>query len=360
MASITQTLKQALRTRYRRGTGGLDNLELRGSVYGAYNLYKKQTASPTGIVTPELKAALEQSFGNTVQVPVIDWMAPTIGNVRTCAVQVGGLVSKLVEFTAVTLTFGFPMIRSQFINNNISEVDFFYRMFEARRLAAMELLDTWSVDHLEDNKNQYFPAEILQYYPEANDALQVPGDKEERIEFYNQIRSILSSMDFTGNPDVVTNPMAMGDIRTVLGAGTTDAGNLAYVLDSVGSFFESNRVIAGTGNRAVLYLVGANSVGMVTRIDPDCERGETHGGPENPVREWTKQEVPGIGTMGLYYRADCADQSATLAAQNLQGLTRTSVESFEWSMDVFFIKLYNSASGTRYFPIIKVEQKTAA
>ena len=110
----------------------------------------------------------------------------------------------------------------------------------------------------------------------------------------------------------------------------------------------------------MLYLVGDNSVGMVTRIDPDCDRGVVHGSDENPVKQWTKQDVPGIGTMGLYYRADCADESATLAAQNLQGLTRTSVESFEWSIDVFFIKLYNSASATRFFPIIKVEQKTAA
>jgi hypothetical protein len=358
--SIVQTLKQAVRTQYRRQPGGLDSLELRGSNYGALNLYKKQTASPTGIVTADLKTSLEQSFGNTVQVPVIDWINPAIGNVRTCAVQVGGLTTKLVEFTAVTMTFGFPMIRSQFKNNAISEQDYFFRMFEARRLASLELLDTWAVDHLDDNKNQYFPTEILQYYPEANDALQVPGDKEERIEFYNQIRSILSTMDLTGNPDVVTNPMAMGDIRTVLGAGTTDAGDLSYVLASVGSFFESNRVVAGPGNRAAMYLVGANAVGLVTRIDPDCERGDTHGGSENPVREWTTQDVPGIGTMGLYYRADCSDQSALLAAQNLQGLTRTSVESFEWSIDVFFIKAYNSDNAGRFFPIIKVEQKTAA
>lgn len=358
--SIVQTLKQAVRTQYRRQPGGLDNLELRGSNYGAFNLYKKQTASPTGIVTADLKTKLEETFGNTVQVPVIDWVNPTIGNVRTCAVQVGGLTTKLVQFTAVTMTWGFPMISSQFVNNDIGAQDYFFRMLEARRLAAMELLDTWAVDHLDDNKNQYFPTEILQYYPEANDALQVPGDKDNRIEFYNQIRSILSTMDFTGNPDVVAAPIAMGDIRTILGAGTTDQGDLSYKLDSVGSFFESNRVVSGPGNRAAMYLVGNNAVGLVTRIDPDCQRGVTHGGTDNPVREWTTQDVPGIGTVGLYYRADCSDQSALLAAQNLQGLTRTSVESFEWSVDVFFIKAYNSDTAGRFFPIIKVEQKTAA
>ncbi|SNC62288.1 hypothetical protein SAMN06265337_0640 [Hymenobacter gelipurpurascens] len=358
MASFAQTLKQNVRTRYRRGPGGLDSLELRGSNFGALSLYRKQTASPTGAITGELKTALENSFGRVVQAPVIDYINPTIGNTRTCAVQVGGLNSKLVTFEFFTLSFGFPIIRSQFINNELGEQDYIYRMFEARRLAAMTLLDQKCVDHLELSKNQYFPAPILAYFPEANDALQVSD--AERLDYYNFIQSILETMDLTGTPDVLANPMSMADVRKIQGQGTTDEGDLSYVLDGVGSFFSSNRVIAGAGNRAVQYLVGNGAVGIVSRIDPDCDRGVAHGGAENPVREWTKQDVPGLGTMGLYYRQDCSDESATSAAVQLQGLTRTSVESMEWSADYCLVKVYTSDEAGRFFPIIKVEQKLAA
>ncbi|MDF7810710.1 hypothetical protein [Hymenobacter sp. YC55] len=358
MPSIVQTLKQAMRTRYRRRPGGLDSLELRGSNYGALALYRKQTASATGIMTPDLRAALKASFGNTVQVPVIDYDNPTIGNVRTCAVQVGGLNSKLVTFTFFTLAFGFPMIPSQHINNDISYEDTFYRLFEARRLKVMEVLDQGCVDHLELNKNQYFPSSITAYFPEVADALQVAH--EDRLEFYNYVQSILETMDLGGTPDVLVNPMAMADVRTLTKAGQTDQGDLSYLLDGVGSFFSSNRVVAGAGNRASMYLVADGTVAMESRIDPDCERGVTHGGADNPVREWTSQDVPGVGVMGLFYRADCSDQSAPLAGQNLQALTRTSVESYEWSADFVRIKLYNSDEAGRFFPAIKVEQKLPA
>ncbi|RSK29853.1 hypothetical protein [Hymenobacter metallilatus] len=359
MPSIAQTLKQAVRTRYRRRpNGGLDSLELRGSNYGALQLYRKQTASPTGIMTPELREALQNSFGNTVQAPVIDYENPTLSNVRTCAVQVGGLNSKLVTFTFATVAFGFPMIPSQHINNDISYEDTFYRQFEARRLKTMEFLDTQCVDQLELAKNQYYPAAITAYYPEVADALQVPD--AERKEFYNYIESILETMDLGGTPDVLTNPMAMADVRAIEGAGQTSDGDLSYVLDGVGQFFRSNRILPGTGNRATMYLVADGAVGLETRVDPDCARGVVHGGADNPVREWTTQDVPGLGTMGLFYRADCSDQSAPLAGQNLQALTRTAVESYEWSFDVCFVKAYNSDAAGRYFPIVKVEQKAAA
>jgi hypothetical protein len=358
MPSFAQTVKQAMRTQYRRGPGGLDSLELRGSNYGALSLYRKQSASPTGVLSGGLKASLESSFGRVVQAPVVDYINPTIGNTRTCAVQTGGLNSKLVVFTFFTLAFGFPLIRSEFVNNEIGEQEYLFKMLEARRLASMALLDQKCVDHLELKKNQFFPASITAYYAEANDALQVPND--ERLEYYNFIQSILETMDLTGTPDVLVNPMSMADVRKIQGQGTTDEGDLSYALDGVGSFFSSNRVIPGLGNRAVQYLVGQNSVGIVSRIDPDCARGVTHGGADNPVREWTTQDVPGLGLMGLYYRQDCSDESATLAAQALQGLTRTSVESFEYSADYCLVSLYNSDEAGRHFPVIKVEQKLAA
>jgi hypothetical protein len=64
--------------------------------------------------------------------------------------------------------------------------------------------------------------------------------------------------------------------------------------------------------------------------------------------------------MGLFYRADCSDQSAPLAGQNLQALTRTAVESYEYSADFCYVKAYNSDEAGRFFPVIKVEQKLAA
>jgi hypothetical protein len=350
MATLVATLKQFVRTRYK---GRIDRNELRPSEYGALNLFRKQSASAQGILTPEIREAIANSFGNSIQIPVLDFENITIGNIRTCEIQTGGADSKLMSVVFFTMAFGFPMVPSRHSNNDLGMQEYFARNLEARRLAASEFLDGKCVDFLNLNKNQYFPAGMTAYYPVSGNALQVP--KEDAPEFFTYVPSILATQDFGGQPDVLTNPMGMAYVNGLKLHGTYNDVNYAMQVDNLGDFFQSNRVLNGAGVKSTMYLLGQGAVAIDSRLDPDCKAGRQIGAGDTPSNLWTTQDLPGLGLMGLYYQAACSDQSVKLAAERWDGLTRAFVESFEWSADYCLIKSYNSDGSVRYTPITKAE-----
>lgn len=350
MATLVATLKQYMRTVYK---GRIDRNELRPSEYGAYNLFQKQSSSALTILTDDVKTAIINSFGNTVQIPVLDFEAITIANVRTCEIQTGGANSKLMTVVLFTMAFGFPMVPSRHRNNDLGMQQYYARNLEARRLKALEFLDGKCVDFLDLNKNTYFPAGMTAYYPVSGAAFQV--DKEASTEFFTDVPGILATQDFGGNPDVLTNPMGMGYVDRLKLHGEMNDVNYARQIDNLGSFFQSNRVLNGSGVRATMYMLGDGAVAIQTRLDPDTYDGHQIGAGDTPSNLWTTDNLPGIGQVGLYYQAKCSDESVRLAAERLDGLTRTFVESFEWSWDVALLKSYNSDGTTRYSPITKAE-----
>ena len=350
MPSLAETLTQPLRSQY---AAQLDKNENRISEYGAFNLFKTQADDPMSILDAQTKANIEKSFGNTVQIPVIDYDNPTIGNVRTCDVQVGGSTSHLVTLNMATMVFGFPMIPSQHYNNDVAYQALYNRQLMSRLYAAAKMLDQLGVNFLNLNKNQYFPADMTKYYAQVGGAFQVP--RADQVDFYNILKSVLATQDFPSDPDVLSDPMGMAGVRKMLSNGANNADNTAYQLSGIGDFFESNRITSGAGVRSTQYMVADNNLAFVQRLDPDCLQGRTIGGEDSPVKQWSKVAVPILGEIGSYFRADCADESAVLAAQRLTGLTRAYVESFEWSFDFCFFGAYNSDPVNRYGPITKFE-----
>jgi hypothetical protein len=350
---------QELRT---NGASSLSLNENRPSMYGALDLFRKQSTGARTILTLDLEAKLSTSFGQVVKASVIDYENPTISNVRTCAVQTGGATSKQVPFTFFTLSFGFVMVPAMFDNNDLSYETIFNTQLGNRINAARALLDTKCIDFSNVHANQYFPAEMLAYYAKSGNAFQVPVQTDQNgrknwMGLYNYLTSILAQQDFSGlTPDILTNPRGMADVRDLSSQGTYNALNKAWEVNLVGDFYQSPRVLnSATTVAATEYAFLPGSVAITGRLDPDCRRGEVIGDPNNPVKQWTSVDLPGLDKFGLYYQADCSDQSATLAANRLSGLTRTKVESFEWSRDYCIFGAYNSDPTTRYEPINKFE-----
>lgn len=359
LTNLVDTLMQELRS---NGVASLGANENRVSEYGALDLYRKQSTGPQSILTPDLQAKLAGSFGNVVKASVIDYESPTISNVRTCAVQVGGATSKLVPFTFFTLAFGFPMTPAQYINNDIGYETVWMRLLQNRINAARALLDTKCVDFTNLNKNKFFPAEMLSYYAVVANAMQVPVQVDANQQknwggLFNYLTSILSQQDFASIPDVLTNPLGMADVRQRQSQGAYNATNKAWEVDLVGSFFQSPRVLNSSASVAATdYAILPGSVAITSRLDPDCLMPNNFiGSRENPYKLWDNAELPGLGKYGLYYQSDCADKSAELAASRLGMLTRTRVESFEWSADYCIFGAYNSDTVGRYQPITKFE-----
>ena len=359
MNNLLETLMQDVRA---NGIEGLGRNESRPSMTGALDLVQKQSTGENTILTADLEAKLSTSFGQVVKASVINYDSPTISNVRVCNVQVGGVTTKQVPFTFFTTSFGFPMVPAQYVNNDVGYETVFMRQLKDRIIKTQALLDTKCVDVINLNKNKFFPAEMLAYYAQVANAMQVPMQTDANGQqnwggLFNFLQSILVQQDFTGSPDILTNPRGMADVRQRLSQGAQNAVNSAWEVDGVGAFFQSPRVLnSGPGVAATDYAVLPGSFAITHRLDPDCLMPNNYiGSKENPSKEWTKVLLQGLGEFGLYYQSDCADQSAALAAHRLEGLTRTRIESFEWSADYCIFGSYTSDELNRYKPVQKFE-----
>lgn len=343
--SLVETLMQPLRSRYQGGT--LDKNVLRRSRYGAWDYFQSQSNNAAGILAADTRASIKRSFGNIVQVPVLDTNEVTIGNVRSCVVQDNENTSKLVTLTFVTYVFGFTMTPAQHYNNDINYQVDFDRKLEKYLLKFATVLDQAAVNTLNINRNQYFPAEITAYYPEVADALQV--SHEERLDFYNQMDAILQTMDYYGNVHVLTNPSGMPLINRLGAQGGGNSVNEAFQLNGY-EWFTTNRITNGPGIRSTAFIMPPGVVATENRNDPDAIAGSRVG----THKIWSEVDVPIVNLrMGAYYYEDCADKSALHAGT--AGLTRTKVEGYEWSTDICFMTPYNPDMEDTYNPIIKVE-----
>lgn len=330
----------------------LDQKEQRPSEYGALNLFRAQTASPAGILDDQVKANIAKSFSQAVKVPVVDYKNVSIGNVRTCQMQTEGIVSQLITLTAVTYSFGFIALPMQHYENFVSYQTAINKLLDAGFIKLAATMDAACVNQLETNKNQYFPAALLAFYPQVGNAFQVP--QIEKNDFYNNLGSIMKTADFGGqqNVDVSTNHIGMGAVRRLAAQGQGNAVNEGFQLLGY-TWYPTNSVTNGGGAiESTVYGVAPGSVALQSRIAPDSRmRTRVH-----ESKFWDiLPNAPYIGQdVGAFYQADCTDASA-LQAAGMAGYTNTKIESWQLSLDVFYVKTYISDPANRYYPVMKAE-----
>lgn len=330
-------------------TGKMDKNEQRPSKYGALDLFKSQSNDPNGILDTQTKANIEKSFNVSVQVPVVNFKDITIGNVRSCNLQTEGLTSALVTLTAVTYVWGFLAYPEQHYENYVGYQESINKLIEAGLQKLASTVDTGCVNLLETYKNQYFPAAMLAYYAQTANAFQVP--QASKSDFYNQLGSVLQTMDFDSDPDVLTNPNGMATVRRLGAQGAGNSTNQAFQFAGY-DWYSTNRVANGAGVESTQYAVGKGQVALASRIDPSAKRRDRI----HESKYWDVfPNAPYVDMdLGVYYQAECADASA-VQASGMTNSTRTKIESWEFSVDVFYVRPYNSAIATRYNPILKAE-----
>jgi hypothetical protein len=344
--SLVLTLMQPLRVRY-NATNGLDKNELRRSRYGALDFYQQQSKLSTGVISPEMRAKIKESMGNTIQVPVLDARDVVITNTRSCVVADSENTSKLVTLTFVTYAFGFTMIPAQYGNNDVSYQADFNRKMELYLQKAAATLDTACVNNLSTNKNTYFPADITAYYPVVGNALQVT--QAQKNDFYNQASAILNTMDFYGQTNVISSTTGKPMVNRLQAQGAGNAVNEDFQFAGY-DWFYTNRLANGAGVQSTAYLVADGMVAMENRNDPDARAKSRTGNG----KEWGEAMLPILNmNWGTYYYDDCADKTALHAGT--AHLSRTRVEGFEFSTDVVFVNSYNSNAAAQYGPIVKAE-----
>lgn len=348
-SNLVATIYQDYISEYTRT---LDAKEQRPSEYGALNFMRAQTTGPMSIVDPQTAANIQKSFNNVVKVPVVNYKDMAIGATRTCAMQTEGLTSQIVTLTAVTYAFGFIALPMQHYENFVSYQTAINRLLEAGFQKIAETVDTAAVNFLDTNKNTFFPAKLTDFWPEVGDAFQVP--QIEKDDFYNRFADVLRTADFGGpnNVAIVTNHIGMGPVRRLAAQGEGNAVNQGFQLLGY-VWYPTNRVTNGGGAvESTGYGAAAGTVALQSRIAPDArQRLRIH---ESKFWDYMPS-TPFTGfDVGVFYQADCTDASA-LQAAGMAGYTNTKIESWQLSVDVFYIKTYITDTANRYYPIFKFE-----
>jgi hypothetical protein len=342
-------LMQPLRAQY---AGSYDKNEVRASRYGAYDFFASQSKLNSGIFTPEIKQKIKGSFGNSVQVPVMNNNAAniTIGNVRSCVIADSENTSALVTLTLITYVFGFTMYPAQYENNDIAYGQDFRRKLDERLIKFAATLDAQSIATIEANKNTFWTNIAGAPYTQTANALQV--SQAQKNDYYNNIDAIMNRMDFYGQNHVITSPYHQPMVRRLAAQGSSNETNQAFQLPPY-QWHWTNQIIPGAGLESTLYMVQDGNVALETRVDHDARMGHEAG-----TKKWETANVPlpnspnGI-EMAVFSDRDCADGSQLHSGT--VGNTRTLKEAFEWSVDVCYAAAYNSSPSTRYNPFVKVE-----
>ena len=345
-SNLAETLMFPLRPLY---PTNFDKNERRTPVTGAMEIFEKQNNDPLTLLTPDVRDKIKNSFNNTVQIPVINYEDVIISDIRSCEFCTEGNESKIISLTSFVVSFCIYMATDQHKNNEIKKEAQFNAQLTARLQALRDWLDLQKILKLEQNKNQYWPQELLDYYPEIGDAFQVT--QAEKNDLYNNMTAAMKTMNFMGNPDVLVNPIGMPIVNRLMNQGSQNGINESFQLGAYREWHASNNVVNGDPTiQSTGYVITPGTVATESFVDPSCEAGIDLGN-----KSWSvARNVPLANIdMGLFYQADCSDISADQAGLELS--TRSHVESYEWSANVMDLVVYNSDPLTRYNPILKFE-----
>lgn len=328
-----------------RAKSNLDKNELRPSRYGGLNLFMQQSADPAGILTPELKTKAENSIGNTLQTPVIDYDGGvTIGNTRSVTIADSENTSQMYTITFATYAWGFTIVPAMFMNNEISMQQDFDRKFNKYLFKFGETLDSAAIAALAAAKTQVF-GDLLQYTQTGN-VVQAPWRLRENI--IGDINPMLAANDHFGEIHVLGNAGVESIIRKLAEKALYNAENktLEYS-DKILHF--STRLANGSGEFANMFAVQGGSVGILTRF----ERESLLGTKMADGTEWGIETLPMLNfPMGTYYYESKGDYSAIAGAATAD-MTRVRKEHYGFAVDVAFITPYNSSPSTIASPIMK-------
>lgn len=336
----------ATRMQNLRAQANLDKNEIRPSRYGALDVFQRQTSSPTGILTEQLRQQAESSIGRTVEVPVIENGEVNISNTRTVTIEDAENTSRLVQVTFSTLSWGFTEVPSAFLNNEISLQRDFNAKFMKCLYAVAKKLDEMALATIEANKTTVF-ADQLGYTVEAG-ALKAPWSDRESI--IGDINPLMAANDFYGQLDVVGNSGIESLIRKLAEKGLYNEVNkqLEYS-DKILHF--TNALQNEDGQYGTGFAIEADSLGMLFRF----EREVVLGTKTNIGYEWGKENLPLINIpVGTYYYESVGDFSGIAGAATADN-TRAFKRHYGFSVDVAFLTAFNSDPEKQAQPILKFQ-----
>ena len=334
-----------------RADGNIDSLEIRGSRYGALDMYLRQTESPTGIITPELKEKAKVSVGSQLEVAVIDDNTSlTIGSTRDVVIVDAENTSRMVVITFTTYSHGFTIVPALFHNNELSmQRDFNTKMKLTDRLFA-RAADAACLVHLEANKTQVFEDALL--YTELADTL--IATYAQRTDILGDVNVVMAANDFFNEIHVVANGGFESLVKDLAESDLYNSVNKRMEYnDKIWNF--DNALVNGSGKYATAYAVQGDSIGMMFRHEREALLGTVM----KDGTEWNVDMLPIGIPVSTYFYESKGDFNAIAGAASAD-MTRVRKEHYGFAIDIALQAAYISSPASRPTPIAKIQINTAA
>lgn len=348
--SLVNTLAQ----NFRANAPEYNKYEFRITEAGAYSAFKRQTDAGGGIISEDLKQKAFNSMGRGLQIPVIDYKDVTIRSTRPLVIPVDENTSQLVTVTFSTLAYGFHMYPRQHFNNDIDYQRDFDAKFKAMLVKLASTLDGLADTALNAAKTQVV-GQVVGGHTFASNIVSETAASLKDSYILGDLDPLQRSNDFMPfMMDVIGNQGLNSILQRMDGFGQFNQENktLQYLSKN---FHFSNQISNGVGKAATGYAVPEQSLGILTRVEPDSIfRTKLPDG-----HEWDTMVLPGLGLeVGTYGYIGAVDASA-VAGGATGHLTRTVQQVFDFAVDIAFITPYNSDPATIPGPIIKFDIATS-
>ncbi len=327
-----------------RANANLDKYELRPSRYGALDAFMSQTNDPTGILTPDMIEKAKSSIGKVLETPVLDFDKDiTIGNARTIEIADSENTSKIVQITFATYAWGFTVVPSLFMNNEISIQQDFERKMMKYIYKFAQKLDEAALAALAANKTSVLNNTLL--YDFSTNAINAKWTERENV--FSDLEVMMAANDYYGQLHIVGDAGVQSIMKKLQQHGLyNDVNKQNEFAGKIVHF--TNNLAAAEGKYAQGYAINQGSLGMLTRFEREALLGTV----ARTGHEWGISQLPVLGIpCGTYYYESVGNFS-NIAGEASADMDRVRKEHYGFAVDVAFVTAYNSDSATRPNPIL--------
>lgn len=353
--SLVDTLLERIQPNY---VGQFDKNEIRRSGFGALGTFIQDTDVGNSIITPDDKKRIMESFGRKggIVIPALNAKAVTIGNVRSCTIPIDENTSAEFQLNFTTYAWGFTMVRAQYVQNTVAYIADFDNKMRRYMLQLLKDMENQCISTLEADKNQFYPSQVTDIFPETGDALRV--SQALASDAYNNISTVANIQDYEGDFNVIANQIHKPLISRLTNQGQANGVNEAFQFGPY-RYAYSNRVLNGGGVNSTSYVIPIGNIAIMNRNDWDSKLNHS----STDGKQWAEVELPmsvpmsGSPNMkvGSLFFSSCSDAVDELGTA-LGGHSEASLkEAFIFNTDVVTLSAYSSDRGTIAGPIQKYE-----
>lgn len=347
------SLVSTLSLEFRANAPQFDQFEFRATRAGCLDVFKKQSQGVGSFISDDLRQKAAASFGNTVKVPYINYKDVTVRTSRPLVIADDENTSGFYTVTWTTFAAGFTMYPMQHYQNDVDYQRDFNAKYQAIIVKMLKAVEDAARTKIDSGKTQVIN-QVTGGHTFASNVVSETAASLKESYIQADLEPMLEGNDYSGMMmDVVGNQGFKAILRRMEGFSDFNTENKTLQFDGKDYHF-SNSILNGVGKSATGYAIAPGALGMLTRVEPDSTFRTTL--PDG--HEWGEVIMPGLELpFGTYTYRAAVDLSAN--ANVASGLTRTTMQAFDFAVDIAFILAHNSDRVTIPSPIIAFDVAVA-